>query len=144
MAADVIRTELKTTEDRRVRAGLRGAIEWLAARHGMSPAEQREFADEVERECDKAVASRAEAGACCDVVIEEQEDQMEVEIRTSSEFSLDALSKSRHAATADSSSAHPDGKHSRRGNAAGRAGDNGHRAVTLTLVRRFHKNPAHS
>ena len=126
-----------------MRAGLRGAIEWLAARHGMSPAEQREFANEVERECDKAIASRGEAGACCDVVIEEQEDQMEVEVRTSSEISLDAQPKSRHA-TAENSKRHLDGKRLRQVGPAGRAADNGHRAVTLTLVRRFHKNPAHS
>lgn len=143
MAAEFIRTELKTTEDRRVRAGLRGAIEHLAGRHGMNAAEQREFANEVDAECCKFTA-QGEPNASCEVIIEERDDQMEVKVRASSEFSLDAQPKSRHAATADSSSAHPDGKHSRRGNAAGRAGDNGHRAVTLTLVRRFHKNPAHS
>lgn len=142
MAAEFIRTELKTTEDRRVRAGLRGAIEHLAGRHGMNAAEQREFADEVERECDKTVASRAEAGACCDVVIEEREDQMEVKIRAASEALLAAQPKSRHA-TAENSKHHPDGKHLRRVGPAGRSADNGHHAVT-SLVRRFHKNPAHT
>ena len=142
MAAEFIRTELKTTEDRRVRAGLRGAIEHLAGRHGMNAAEQREFANEVDAECCKFTA-QGEPNASCEVIIEERDDQMEVKVRASSEFSLDAQPKSRHA-TAENSKRHLDGKHLRQVSPAGRSADNGHRAVTLTLVRRFHKNPAHS
>ena len=80
MDAEVIRTELRASGDRRVRAGLRGAVEHIAGRHGMSASEQREFADQVDRECCKAVAQGSGRETCCDVVIEEREDRIEVKV----------------------------------------------------------------
>ena len=140
MAADVIRTELKASGDRCVRAGLRGAIEHLAGRHGMSAAEQREFANEVDAECCKFTA-RGEAGAFCEVIIEEQQDQIEVRVRPSPESTLTPTT-SRHTVLADGSKHHSDGKLSRRDGQPAHVTDNGHHAVSL--VRHFHKNPAHS
>lgn len=139
MGADVIRTELKASGDRRVRAGLRGAIEHLAGRHGMSAAEQREFANEVDGECCK-LSAQGEAVASCEVVIEEQEDQLEVKVRPWAGPSLTA--QTREAASAESSKHHPDAKHARHDGPTGHPSDNGHFAATL--VRHFHKNPTHS
>ena len=141
MAADVIRTELKASGDRRVRAGLRGAIEHLAGRHGMSAAEQREFANQVDAECCK-VAARGELVASCEVIIEEQEDQIEVKVRPSSESAAAAQASSREAAPTEGSKHHPDVKPARHDGPAGRPSDNGHFAATL--VRHFHKNATRS
>lgn len=141
MGADVIRTELTASGDRRVRAGLRGAIEHVAGRHGMSAAEQREFASEVDRECCKLNA-HGEAGASCEVIVEEQEDQIEVRVRPSSESSMAPQTSSRRTASVENSKHNPVAEYPGRGRLADRAADNGHRAVTL--VRPFHKNPAHS
>lgn len=81
MGVEAIRTELRVSDDRRVHAGLRGAIEHVAGRHGLSMAEQREFANEVDHQCCKAIAARGDDAALCDVVIEEQEDQIEVRVQ---------------------------------------------------------------
>lgn len=139
MGADVIRTELKASGDRRVRAGLRGAIEHLAGRHGMSAAEQREFANEVDGECCK-LSGQGEAVASCEVVIEEQEDQLEVKVGPLAEPTLTA--QTREAASAESSKHHPDAKHARHDGLADRSSDNGHFAATL--VRHFHGNATRS
>jgi len=136
VGADVIRTQLKASGGRRVRAGLRGAIEHLAGRHGMSAAEQREFASEVDAECCKFTAE-GEPSASCEVVIEEQEDQIEVKVRPSPESSRSPQTSLRHAASDE-----PPKQHTGRDGRAVRAADNGHRAVTL--VRHFQKKPAHS
>lgn len=140
VAAEFIRTELKTTEDRRVRAGLRGAIEHLAGRHGMNAAEQREFANEVDAECCKFTA-QGEPNASCEVIIEERDDQMEVKVRASSESTLVEHTSSRRGASAESSKDRPDG-HPGQDSRVGRTADNGHFAATL--VRRFHKNSVHT
>lgn len=123
MAAEVIRTELKASGDRRIRAGLRGAIEHLAGRHGMSAAEQREFANEVDAECSK-IAAQNEAGPCCDVLIEEQDDQIKVKIRP-----LERRLKNLSAASSP--------KHEE-----ARSLDDGR--STATLVRHFHKSVTRS
>ncbi|HXT87435.1 MAG TPA: hypothetical protein VN745_10455, partial [Verrucomicrobiae bacterium] len=62
MATDAIRTELKVSGDKRIRVGLRGAIEHIGGRHGLSAAEQREFANEVDAECCK-ITAEGEPGA---------------------------------------------------------------------------------
>lgn len=139
MGAETIRTELKASADERVRAGVRGAIEILAGRHGMTPAEQREFANEVDRECGKAIAARGEVGAYCDVMIEEREDQMEVKVRAALE---DAKGSSGNKASARSARHFADGENSRQDGAGGREADNGH--FVARLVRHFHSKPAHS
>lgn len=126
MGAEVIRTELRASGDRRVRAGLRGAVEHLAGRHGMSASEQREFANEVDQECGKAIAARGEAAALCDVLIEEREDRMEVQVRHAGRDSKNVRWR------AASSSKEADA----------RGSDDGH--AVATFVRRFHKSPAHS
>jgi hypothetical protein len=141
VGADVIRTQLKASGGRRVRAGLRGAIEHLAGRHGMSAAEQREFASEVDAECCKFTAE-GEPSASCEVVIEEQEDQIEVKVRPSAESSRSPQTSLRHAASSEKSKHHPDAKRARRDGSKGHPSDNGH--FTATLVRHFHKDPAHS
>lgn len=123
MGAEAIRTELKVSEDRRVRAGLRGAIETIAGRHGMTRAEQREFANEVDRECGKATAGNSEAGACCHVVIEEREDRVEVEVRAASR---DSRNTDLHAAGSAKSG-------------DSRGSDNGR--SRRTIVRQFQKSP---
>ena len=134
MAADAIRTELKATGGKRIRAGLRAAIEHLADRHGMSAAEQRDFANEVDAECCKIAAQND--GPCCDVLIEEQEDQIKVKVRGLSEPSMAAQKAARQGT-----------KHSREKGAGQRP--NGARALddgrfAATFVRTFHKKTAHS
>ena len=125
MGAEVIRTELRASGDRRVRAGLRGAVEHLAGRHGMSAAEQREFANDVDRECGKTI-EREGLGALCDVIIEEREARIEARVRH-------AIPDSKNAKLRSVSSAKDD---------EARGSDDG-RAVA-TFIRRFHKSPTHS
>ncbi len=139
MDAEAIRTELKVSEDRRVRAGLRGAIETIPGRHGMTPGEQREFANEVERECSKVAAGNSEAGACCEVVIEERENQIEVKVRAAAG---DAQGDSGKRALGRNAGHLAGGENLRRHRAADREGDNGH--FVARLVRHVDKKPAHS
>ena len=125
MGAEVIRTELRASGDRRVRAGLRGAVEHLAGRHGMSPAEQREFASEVDAECGKAI-QQGGPGVCCYVLIEEQEERMEVKVQHAGTDSKNTKWRAVSSAKGDES----------RGSGNGRAIE--------TFVRHFHKSPTHS
>lgn len=126
MGVEAIRTELRVSDDRRVHAGLRGAIEHVAGRHGLSMAEQREFANEVDHQCCKAIAARGDAAALCDVVIEEQEDQIEV--------SMGPLP--RHLQNEGlSTAAYPKRAESR---------DPGDGRSSAILVRRFHKSATRS
>jgi hypothetical protein len=117
VGAETVRTELKTSEDVRVRAGVRAALEHLGERRGLTKAEQREFANEVDRECGKVFARQAQQRRDCDVVIQEREDRLEVRVKPAGEM--------------------PTGE-----NSAHKTSKNGQRPATL--VKHFHKNPTHS
>lgn len=137
VGAEVIRTELRASGDRRVRAGLRGAIEHLAGRHGMSAAEQREFADEVDRECGKAI-DRGGPDALCDLIIVEQEGQIEVEVASGPKSPMAGRTNLRAGRHLSSRGNHEQSlSHPRTVcQASGR--------FVVTLARSFHKNTAHS
>lgn len=122
MDADIVRTELEASDDARVRAGIRAAIEHISGRHGLSRIEQQGFADEVETECKKelGVEERRECG--CRVVIEERDDRVEVKIRRAGAAShVTAQTRNGNGSRAQLSTG--DGK---------------------TLVKHFHNNPASS
>jgi hypothetical protein len=131
VGAEIVRTELKTSEDARVRAGVRAALEHLGERHGLTKAEQREFANEVDRECCKVFATRARQERYCDVVVEEREDRLEVKIGTVDETAASENNLHSHAGQ----KGHPQTK-------GLHASDNGQTSVTL--VKHLHKNPTHS
>lgn len=131
MGAEIVRTELKTSEDARVRAGVRAALEHLGDRHRLTKAELREFANEVDRECCKVFAARAQQARYCDVVIEEREDRLEVKIGTVDETPAGENNLHRRA-----------GQKGRPQNTGSPASDNGQ--IAATLVKHLHKNPAHS
>jgi hypothetical protein len=131
VGAEIVRTELKTSEDTRVRAGVRAALEHLGERHGLTKAQQREFANEVDGECCKVFATRAQQERYCDVVIEEREDRLEVKISTVDETPAGRNNLHRHAGQTD----HPQNK------GLPASGDG---QISVTLVKHLHKNPAHS
>jgi hypothetical protein len=131
VGTEIVRTELKTGEDARVRAGVRAALEHLGERHGLTKTEQREFANEVDRECCKVFATRAQQQRYCDVIVEEREDRLEVKISTVDETPAGGNNLHRHAGQ----KGHPQSK-------VLRVSDNGQ--ISVTLVKHLHKNPAHS
>lgn len=124
MGTEAIRTELKSTNDTRIRAGVRAALEHLGQRHGLTKPEQQEFADEVDQACVKALAAQS-AERFCDVVIEEREDSLAVQVRPASSS---AKENSGHLGSARKIKSHNSG--------------NGNRCATF--VRRFHKSPTRS
>jgi hypothetical protein len=113
-------TGIRITSDPRLRPGLRAALEHICQRNGFTKQEQRDLVAKVEAECMEAFEERKAAD--CVITIDELEDKIEVSIRSAREV---------HAPEQNSSA--------RSAQHAGRS-DQMHE----TLVRHFHKNPAHS
>lgn len=133
MGTDLRKTDLKITADPRLRAGVRGALECICERHGLSRAEQHELAAAVEKECGEEFHDAQQSS--CAVTIKETEDRIEVSVVPAATANG---AKSGPSETNVASSGAPQKHHS----AASHAQPNGRPGAVF--MKRFHKNPAHS
>jgi hypothetical protein len=130
---------LKITSDARVLAGVRAALEHVCERHGLTREEQCELASAVEKECGKALENQKEP--ICAVAIEELEGRIEVSVWPARDVEAPAsnlpkrstASVSQNRVGAEAEPSIGSGPH---------VAGNGQ--MCATLVRHFHRNPAHS
>lgn len=78
MGTDFRRTELKITSDPRLWAGVRGALECICERHGLSKAEQHDLATAVENKCGDELHNPEQSS--CAVSISESDEKIEVSV----------------------------------------------------------------
>lgn len=80
MTAERTHTELKFTKDPRLLAGVRAAVEFVAARGGMSEAERASLAEASEKAACSALKHLSEGQSLCAITIEEFDDRIEIRI----------------------------------------------------------------
>ncbi len=80
MSVERTHTELKFTGDARFLSGIRAAVEFIAARDGISSAEQAELGAAWEAVARNCMAGLSEKHPLCSVLIDEFEDRMEVRL----------------------------------------------------------------
>lgn len=115
--------------DARLLAGLRGAVEHIAGRHGIGAEARLDFAAEVGQACR---AARGKSDSPCIVTIDDFEDHVEIRVV--------ALGNLSPAAALHSSS----GKFATAPRACNAEMAKGAGRVSTTLVKYFHTNPAQS
>lgn len=133
MGTDLRKTDLKITADPRLRAGVRGALECICERHGLSKAEQHELAAAVEKKCGEELHHAQQSS--CAVTIEESDDQIEVSVAPAAHSNGAKLGPSE---TNVASSGGPQKHHG----GGSQPQPNGRPAAVF--MKRFHRNPAHS
>jgi hypothetical protein len=132
-------TELTMTSDARLRAGVRAALEHICERHGLGKDERRELAAAVENQCKNVLENQKESG--CAVTIDELEDRIEVSVGPAMEFNA----REPHLQNSSAANVSEGRFHSEAGTSTGKAQNPaGNGRTSATLVRHFHRNPAHS
>jgi uncharacterized protein with PIN domain len=140
MRVDFRETELKMTSDPRLRAGVRAALEHICERDGLGKDERRELAAAVENECTNVLESQRET--TCAVTIDELQDRIEVSVGPATGLNAgESNPRQSNAASAAGSKFHAEARSST-SRAQHTAGGNGR--APATIVRHFHRNPAHS
>ncbi len=133
MGTDSRKTDLKITSDPRLRAGVRGALECICERHGLSKAEQHELAAAVEKECGEEFHDAQQSS--CAVSIKESEDGIEVSVTPAAHANGAKPGASEtNVATSDAPQRHHGGVSHAQPKAR----------LGATFVKRFRRNPAHS
>jgi hypothetical protein len=80
VSAEGTHTELRFTKDARLLAGVRAAVEFVAARGGMSDSERAGLAEASEKAACGAMQQLAEKQSLCSITIEEFHDRIEIRI----------------------------------------------------------------
>lgn len=128
------------SRDERLLAGVRGAVEHVANRHGLTEEERVDLGVAAGQACRAAMVQLNETGSLCDVVIDDYEDRVEVSVesprhpksaKTNSSLSLAAVPIEEREAEIK-----------KRVDRVDRDTSNGRERVIL--VKYFHKNPTHS
>ncbi|MGH9710838.1 MAG: ATP-binding protein [Candidatus Acidiferrales bacterium] len=134
------RTEMKLSRDERLLAGVRGAVEHIANRHGLTADESIDLAFAAGQACRKVLVHLDELGALCIVTIDDFEDRVEVSVedpRSSEPAKLNSFAEDSFTVPAER-----EAEIKKRVDRVDYDTSNG-RARTI-LVKYFHKNPAHS
>ena len=76
------RTELKLGRDERLLAGVRGAVEHVANRHGLTAEERVDLGVAAGQACRAAMVQLDETGSLCNVIIDDYEDRVEVSVES--------------------------------------------------------------
>lgn len=82
MSAEHKQTEMKLGRDERLLAGVRGAVEHVANRHGLTAEERVDLGVAAEQACRAALIQQDEPGSLCDVIIDDYEDRVEVSVES--------------------------------------------------------------
>lgn len=132
-------TELKFSGDPRFLSGIRAAVEFIAARDGMSGAEQAELGAAWEALARNCMAGLTQKNPLCKVLIDEFDDHMEVRLEHPS-CATQASGAGANAGGKSQSSRSPEVM--RRVDRVLYDARNG--VSSVTLVKFFHKKPAAS
>lgn len=141
MNAEHTRTELKLSRDDRLLAGVRGAVEHVANRHGLTEEERVDLGVAAGQACRAAMVQLDEAGSLCDVIIDDYEDRVEVSVE-SPRHPKSAKIKSSLGNLAAVPIEEREAEMKKRVDRIDRDTRNGRERVIL--VKYFHKNPTHS
>jgi len=139
-SAEHTRTEMRFTGDDRLLAGVRGAIEHIGRRHDVADEERIDAAVASEQACRKALL-QMEDDSVCTVTIDDFDDRVEVSV----DSSRGSGHARRNSPTANAMALRPDAREAeikKRVDRADFEASNGH--ARTTLVKYFHKRPAHS
>lgn len=141
MNAEHTRTELKLSRDERLLAGVRGAVEHVANRRGLTVEERVDLGVAAAQACRAAMVQLNETGSLCDVIIDDYEDRVEVSVESPRHPKSAKINSSLGSLTAV-----PIGEREaemkKRVDRVDRETGNGRERIIL--VKYFHKNPAHS
>lgn len=140
MNAEYTRTELKFSRDERLLAGVRGAVEHVANRHGLTVEERVDLGVAAAQACRAATVQLNETGSLCDVIIDDYEDRVEVSVESPRHPKLARIKSSRDSLAAPLEEREREIE--KRVDRVHRDTSNGRERIIL--VKYFHKNPAHS
>ncbi|HKV28657.1 MAG TPA: hypothetical protein VJN90_10340 [Candidatus Acidoferrales bacterium] len=131
---------MKFSQDERLLAGVRGAVEHIASRHGLTDEERVNLGVATDQSCRKALLQAGESSALCSVTIDDFEDRVELSVEgpRGSQGARPGPLESLVTVTADER----EKEIKRRVDRVDFDSSNG-RARTI-LVKYFHKNPARS
>lgn len=141
MNAEHTRTELKLTGDERLLAGVRGAVEHVANRHGLTVEERVDLGVAAGQACRAAMLQLDETGSLCDVIIDDYEDRVEVSVE-SPRHPKSAKTNSSLGSLAAVPLGEREAEMKKRVDRVHRDTSNGRERVIL--VKYFRKNPTHS
>lgn len=141
MNAEHTRTELKFSRDERLLAGVRGAVEHVANRHGLTVEERVDLGVAAGQACRAAMARLDETGSLCDVIIDDYEDRVEVSVE-SPRHPKPAKTNTSLGSLAALPLEERETEIEKRVDRVDRDTSNGRERVVL--VKYFHKNPTHS
>jgi hypothetical protein len=139
--AEHTRTELKFSRDERLLAGVRGAVEHVANRHGLTAEERVDLGVAARQACRAAMVQLDETGSLCDVIIDDYEDRVEVSVE-SPRHPKSAKINSSLGSLAAVPIEEREAEMKKRVDRVDRDTSNGRERVIL--VKYFHKNPTHS
>ncbi|HLJ41365.1 MAG TPA: hypothetical protein VKT50_07735 [Candidatus Acidoferrales bacterium] len=141
MNAEHTRTELKFSRDERLLAGVRGAVEHVANRHGLTTEERVDLGVAAGQACRAAMVQLDENGSLCDVIIDDYEDRVEVSVE-SPRHPKSAKIETSLGSLAAVSLEERETEIEKRVDRVDRDTNNGRERIIL--VKYFHKNPTHS
>jgi hypothetical protein len=139
--AERTRTELKFSKDERLIAGVRGAVEHVANRHGLTEEERVDLGVAAGQACRAAMVQLDETCSLCDVVIDDYEDRVEVSVE-SPRHPKSAKINSSPERLAAVPVEEREAEIEKRVDRVKRDTSNGRERIIL--VKYFHKNPTHS
>lgn len=140
MSTEHRRTEMKLGRDERLLAGVRGAVEHIANRHGLTNEERTDLGVAADQSCRRALVQLGESEPLCSVTIDDFEDRVELSVEgpRRPEAKGSGAPESLIAATAEER----EKEIKKRVDRVNYETNDG-RARTI-LVKYFHKNPARS
>jgi len=137
---DHTRTELRFSRDERLLAGVRGAVEHVANRHGLAADDRIDLAVASEQACRRAFLQLDGSCDSCTVVIDDFVDRVEVSVESppsSGPGKPGVAVKAAFALPADDPEADIRTRVDRVDH------DSSHGRARIVLTKYFHKNPAH-
>ena len=141
MNTEHTRTELKLGRDERLLAGVQGAVEHVANRHGLTVEERVDLGVAAGQACRAAMVRLDETGSLCDVIIDDYEDRVEVSIESPRHPQSAKINSSRES-LAEVPIEEREAEMKKRVDRVDRDTSNGRERVVL--IKYFHKNPTHS
>lgn len=139
--AEYTRTELKLSRDERLLAGVRGAVEHVANRHGLTVEARVDLGVAAAQACRAATVQLNQTGSLCDVIIDDYEDRVEVSVESPRHPKSARINSPRNSLAAVPLEER-EREIEKRVDRVHRDTSNGRERIIL--VKYFHKNPAHS
>ena len=131
---------MKLGRDERLLAGVRGAVEHVANRHGLTAEERVDLGMAAGQACRAALIQVDEPGSLCDVIIDDYDDRVEVSVESPRHPKSAKIHSSFENLAAPLQARATEME--KRVDRVDRDTSNGRERIVL--VKYFHKNPTHS